>query len=255
MHKEGYDVGGFANDPNACGERLVRSEQVCIREIDYKLFRVLRMCSCVHFASISNPFFPFPPFLSLSRHDKSLVAALAVLCEETVTTRGALRMHDAVAGRILAAADGDKTAPSTLSRPGGGLGGAKVYSMAVPPRDLEDILGGTMYGRMEKAWPDRGTGPATSANGDAIVSGLLVGNVFVCVQPALGIEGDPMRLMYERDTTPHPQYVAAYEWMRRPIVDGGIGALAFVHLGTHGTVEWLPGRALGNDDVSFALFC
>ena len=45
------------------------------------------------------------------------------------------------------------------------------------------------------------------------MSGLQLGNIWITVQPLLGVEGDPMRLLFERDLTPHPQYVAAYEWM------------------------------------------
>jgi magnesium chelatase subunit H len=42
------------------------------------------------------------------------------------------------------------------------------------------------------------------------VPGVALGNVWIGVQPALGIEGDPMRLLFERDLTPHPQYSAFY---------------------------------------------
>jgi magnesium chelatase subunit H len=35
------------------------------------------------------------------------------------------------------------------------------------------------------------------------------------VQPLLGLEGDPMRLLFERDLTPHPQYAAAYKWLQQ----------------------------------------
>jgi hypothetical protein len=59
-----------------------------------------------------------------------------------------------------------------------------------------------------------------------------------CPQPLLGVEGDPMRLLFERDLTPHPQYCAAYEWMRLPESQGGIGAHAVIHMGMHGTLEW-----------------
>lgn len=81
----------------------------------------------------------------------------------------------------------------------------------------------------------------TSQDGEFIVGGVQLGNVWVGVQPLLGIEGDPMRLMFERDLTPHPQYVAFYDWMRRVF-----GAQALVHFGMHGTAEWLPGSPLGN---------
>ena len=61
-----------------------------------------------------------------------------------------------------------------------------------------------------------------------------------------------MRLLFERDLTPHPQYAAAYEWMRLPEEKGGFGTDAVVHLGMHGTVEWLPGQPLGNDRQSWS---
>jgi magnesium chelatase subunit H len=54
-------------------------------------------------------------------------------------------------------------------------------------------------------------GMSTTATGNLLVSGLQSGNIFVGVQPALGIEGDPMRLLFERDLTPHPQYAAFYK--------------------------------------------
>jgi magnesium chelatase subunit H len=47
-----------------------------------------------------------------------------------------------------------------------------------------------------------------------------------------------MRLLFERDLTPHPQYCAAYEWMRRDKSEGGIGAQAVIHMGMHGTGEY-----------------
>lgn len=35
---------------------------------------------------------------------------------------------------------------------------------------------------------------------------------WISVQPLLGVEGDPMRLLFEKDLTPHPQYCAAYKY-------------------------------------------
>ena len=49
--------------------------------------------------------------------------------------------------------------------------------------------------------------------GSSVVGGLHLGNVWIGVQPALGLEGDPMRLLFERDLTPHPQYAAFYKWL------------------------------------------
>jgi magnesium chelatase subunit H len=61
-----------------------------------------------------------------------------------------------------------------------------------------------------------------------------------------------MRLLFERDLTPHPQYVAAYEWLHLPEEKGGIGTQAIIHFGMHGTCEWLPGQPLGNDRQSWS---
>jgi magnesium chelatase subunit H len=74
-----------------------------------------------------------------------------------------------------------------------------------------------------------------------LIGGLQFGNIWIGVQPALGIPGDPMRLMFERDMTPHPQYAAFYKWLQH-----GFKANAVVHFGMHGTMEWLPGVPLGN---------
>ena len=56
-----------------------------------------------------------------------------------------------------------------------------------------------------------------------------------------------MRLLFERDMTPHPQYVAFYKYLENEQGEqGGFGADAVLHFGMHGTEEWLPGTPLGN---------
>ncbi|KAL3147924.1 Magnesium chelatase, variant 2 [Trebouxia sp. C0010 RCD-2024] len=102
---------------------------------------------------------------------------------------------------------------------------------------------------MERQWGDLAAyrGIATSASGSAVVSGIRLGNVWIGVQPALGVEGDPMRLLFDRDLTPHPQYAAFYKWLQQDFQ-----ADAVVHFGMHGTVEWLPGAPLGNSGLSWS---
>ncbi|MBM3422846.1 MAG: magnesium chelatase subunit H [Chlorobi bacterium] len=72
------------------------------------------------------------------------------------------------------------------------------------------------------------------------IGGLRLGNVFIGVQPRLGIQGDPMRLLFDKENTPHHQYIAFYRWISREFK-----ANALVHVGMHGTVEWMPGLQLG----------
>lgn len=52
---------------------------------------------------------------------------------------------------------------------------------------------------------------------------LQLGNVFIGVQPVLGVEGDPMRLLFERDLTPHPQYAAFYKWLQVRLAGAAAG--------------------------------
>jgi magnesium chelatase subunit H len=140
-------------------------------------------------------------------------------------------MQRALDEKIKRAVDGDTTVAATLSKPGGGLGGAKVWAKNVSPTELEMVVGTYMMKKIRRAWSEKDRGPGVNANGDYVVAGLQVGNLWIFVQPLLGVEGDPMRLLFERDLTPHPQYVAAYEWLRLSHMEGGVGAQAIVHFG------------------------
>ncbi|KAK9915657.1 hypothetical protein WJX75_002261 [Coccomyxa subellipsoidea] len=106
-----------------------------------------------------------------------------------------------------------------------------------------------LVANMERQWGnlDKYRGLGTSAKGNFVVGGLQLGNVWIGVQPALGVEGDPMRLLFERDLTPHPQYAAFYKWLQHDYT-----ADAVLHFGMHGTVEWLPGAPLGNSGFSWS---
>jgi magnesium chelatase subunit H len=114
-------------------------------------------------------------------------------------------------------------------------------------RTLEKWLGYLLTSRIEKQWKSL-TGTGIKTSGDEFqIGGVQLGNVWIGVQPPLGIQGDPMRLMFERDLTPHPQYAAYYKWLQNDFK-----ADAVVHFGMHGTVEWLPGSPLGNTGYSWS---
>jgi magnesium chelatase subunit H len=77
--------------------------------------------------------------------------------------------------------------------------------------------------------------------GDALlIQGLQLGNVFVGVQPTFGYEGDPMRLMMARSGGPHHGFMAFYTYLASVL-----NADAVVHLGTHGALEFMPGKQVG----------
>jgi magnesium chelatase subunit H len=72
------------------------------------------------------------------------------------------------------------------------------------------------------------------------VLGERFGNVFVGIQPAFGYEGDPMRLLFEKGFAPTHAFSAFYRWMREDF-----GADAVLHFGTHGALEFMPGKQSG----------
>ena len=72
------------------------------------------------------------------------------------------------------------------------------------------------------------------------VLGKSFGNVFIGVQPAMGYEGDPMRLLFEGGLAPTHVFSAYYRWLREDYA-----ADAVLHFGTHGALEFMPGKQVG----------
>ncbi len=92
---------------------------------------------------------------------------------------------------------------------------------------------------IERSW-----GPApgrAQSDGAAIfVLGEHFGNVFVGLQPAFGYEGDPMRLLFEQGFAPTHAFAAFYRYIQH-----GFAAHAVLHFGTHGALEFMPGKQAG----------
>jgi cobaltochelatase CobN len=66
------------------------------------------------------------------------------------------------------------------------------------------------------------------------------GNLVVGIQPARGYNIDPKATYHDPDLVPPHHYLAFYAWLRE-----SFDADAIVHLGKHGNLEWLPGKAAG----------
>lgn len=77
------------------------------------------------------------------------------------------------------------------------------------------------------------------------IPGVEFGNVLVTVQPPRGFGMDPSKVYHDSDLQPPHDYYAFYGWMRNTY-----DADAVVHLGTHGSLEWLPGKTVGLDGES-----
>ena len=83
------------------------------------------------------------------------------------------------------------------------------------------------------------------AERELVVPVIRYGNVALLPQPARGWGEDLTQLYHADDLAPHHQYAAVYLWLRAPEDGGGFGADAVVHVGTHGTLEWLDGKQMG----------
>jgi cobaltochelatase CobN len=74
---------------------------------------------------------------------------------------------------------------------------------------------------------------------------LSFGNALVALQPPRGYGIDPDAIYHTPDLPPTHHYAAFYRWLGTPLSEGGWGADAIIHMGKHGTLEWLPGKGLG----------
>lgn len=72
------------------------------------------------------------------------------------------------------------------------------------------------------------------------VLGVELGNVLIAVQPSMGYEGDPMRLLFEGGHAPTHAFSAFYRYLREDWQ-----ANAVLHFGTHGALEFMPGKQVG----------
>jgi cobaltochelatase CobN len=77
-------------------------------------------------------------------------------------------------------------------------------------------------------------------SGDLVFAGLDLGNVLVAVQPPRGFGENPVAVYHSPDLAPTHHYLAFYRWL-----DQVWGADAVVHVGKHGSLEWLPGKGVG----------
>ncbi len=110
-----------------------------------------------------------------------------------------------------------------------------AYKMSVP--EYEELT--TYSQRLEENWGP----PPGNLNSDGqnlLIYGKHFGNVFIGVQPTFGYEGDPMRLLFSRSASPHHGFAAYYTYLEKVW-----GADAVLHFGTHGSLEFMPGKQMG----------
>jgi cobaltochelatase CobN len=102
---------------------------------------------------------------------------------------------------------------------------------AALPAPLRDSVRGHWGGQPGELYVD---------GGEIVLAGLRFGNVILMIQPPRGFGENPVAIYHDPVLPPSHHYLAAYRWL-----DRSFGAHALVHLGKHGTCEWLPGKGLG----------
>lgn len=107
-----------------------------------------------------------------------------------------------------------------------------------------DQVPAPLRGAMISHWGEP-PGELYTDGGDLVLAGLRFGNVVLLIQPPRGFGENPIAIYHDPDLPPSHHYLAAYRWLAAPAAAGGFGVDAVVHLGKHGTLEWLPGKGLG----------
>jgi len=96
-----------------------------------------------------------------------------------------------------------------------------------------------------------GVPPAMVYEGKIVVTGVRFGNAIVCVQPKRGCagprcDGEVCKLLHDPGVPPTHQYLATYRY-----IEETFGADVVIHVGTHGNLEFLPGKSVAPSDACF----
>jgi len=99
------------------------------------------------------------------------------------------------------------------------------------PADLRDA--------MTETWGEAPGRLFVNDAGELVLATLQSGNVVILIQPPRGFGENPVAIYHDPDMPPSHHYLGAYRWL-----ESEFGAHAVVHLGKHGSMEWLPGKTV-----------
>ena len=116
-----------------------------------------------------------------------------------------------------------------------------AYKMSVP--EYEQLC--EYSGALHENW-GKPPGNLNSDGQNLLVYGKQFGNIFIGVQPTFGYEGDPMRLLFSKSASPHHGFAAYYTFVEKIFK-----ADAVLHFGTHGSLEFMPGKQVGMSEACY----
>ncbi|CAH1663460.1 cobaltochelatase subunit CobN [Chelatococcus asaccharovorans] len=112
------------------------------------------------------------------------------------------------------------------------LSAYRDWLAATPPAFRDQVMA---------AWGEPGDDPAV-ADGHFAFPVIRAGHVVLALQPERGRDADRRASYHDPALPPRHAYCAFYAWLALGRPGGGEEVDAIVHLGTHGTLEWLPGK-------------
>jgi len=118
----------------------------------------------------------------------------------------------------------------------------------VPERDYEAWFGQLPVEVQEKMTAAWGEAPGSLFvhKKNLIIPGVINGNIFIGLQPPRGFLEDPAAIYHSPDHPIPHHYYAYYRWIRDVFK-----ANVVMHIGKHGSLEWLPGKSVGLSDSCF----
>ncbi|WP_019819151.1 cobaltochelatase subunit CobN [Saccharomonospora saliphila] len=119
------------------------------------------------------------------------------------------------------------------------LAGNPIRVSAERYREWFDALPAALREAMIEHWGPP-PGDLYVDDGDIVLASLRAGNVVLMIQPPRGFGENPVAIYHDPDLPPTHHYLATYRWLEEEF-----GAHAVVHLGKHGSLEWLPGKSAG----------
>ncbi|PIE77175.1 MAG: cobaltochelatase subunit CobN [Clostridiales bacterium] len=112
---------------------------------------------------------------------------------------------------------------------------------------VDGIANGNIRAQIDKEWDDIPLlVEKVKDDPQILIPGLKNGNLFIGIQPRRGMGENTEQLIHSTILPPHHQYMAYYHYQADIF-----GADAFIHVGTHGTLEFLPGKAVAQTPLCF----
>ncbi len=99
--------------------------------------------------------------------------------------------------------------------------------------------------KIEDQWGDLDSFESEQPKSGIPIPGVLLGNIFLSIQPARGYNVDPTASYHSPDLPPTYLYLAYYFWIHHKF-----DAQAIIHVGKHGNLEWLPGKSVALSEKS-----